>query len=123
MLKRLVFGVEMMLALLLVMIPNSISQAKIKGKLNRTTATVMIGKSVRLKVKAKGDAWLKWSSSNRKVAQVSSMGKVLGKGKGNATITARLSKGGRTRKLKCKVLVIKPAKDIEIINSQLKIEK
>ena len=120
MLKRLVFGVEMMLALLLVMIPNSISQAKIKGKLNRTTATVMIGKSVRLKVKEKGDAWLKWSSSNRKVAKVSSMGKVLGKGKGNATITARLSKGGRTRKLKCKVLVIKPAKDIEIINKKAK---
>lgn len=46
-----------------------------------------------------------WSSSNKKVAKVSSSGKVTGKGYGKATIKAKFVAGGNTKTLKCTVTV------------------
>lgn len=48
---------------------------------------------------------VKWTSSNEKVATVSSSGKVKGKSYGNATISATFVKGGKKSTLKCKVTV------------------
>ncbi|MBQ5473642.1 MAG: Ig-like domain-containing protein, partial [Lachnospiraceae bacterium] len=61
------------------------------------------GKSTTLTVKkgSKKVSGVKWSTSNKKVATVSSKGKVTAKKKGTATITAKVSK----KSYKCKVTV------------------
>lgn len=56
-------------------------------KLNRTTAVVTAGFTVKLKVKGTGKK-VSWKSSNTKVAAVSKKGIVKAKKKGNAIITA-----------------------------------
>lgn len=82
------------------MIPSTGVSAAKKPKLNKKKATITVGKTVKLKVKHKKKS-VKWSSSNKKVATVNGSGRVKGKKKGKATITAKT--GGR--KLKCKVTV------------------
>lgn len=81
--------------------PTSVSAAK-KVKLNKTKATIYVGKSTTLKLK-NNKKKVKWSSSNKKVATVSKKGKVKGKKAGKATITAKVGK----KKYKCKVIVKK----------------
>ena len=78
-------------------------QAKSKVKINKTNATVYVGKTTTLKVKGTNKK-VTWSSSNKKVATVSSKGKVTAKKKGTATITAKVS----GKKYKCKVAVKNP---------------
>lgn len=46
-----------------------------------------------------------WSTSNKKVATVSSSGKVIGKGYGKTTIKAKFVAGSKTKTLKCTVTV------------------
>ena len=75
-----------------------------KVKLNKTKATVYVGKSVQLKVN-NNKKKVKWSTSNKKVAIVSKKGKVTGKKAGKATITAKIGK----KKYKCKITVKKKA--------------
>lgn len=78
-------------------------------KLNVTSKTLNKGKSFTLKVTGRvGKA--KFSSSNKKVATVSSGGKVTAKGKGSATITVKTN--GVT--LKCKVTVKVPKKRVSV---------
>ena len=60
------------------------AQASVKGKLNVKSVTLATGKSVTLKVKNKGKAKVRWSSSKKKIASVSSRGKVKAKKKGKA---------------------------------------
>jgi hypothetical protein len=62
-----------------------------------------------------------WSSSNKKVATVSSKGKVTAKGKGTATITAKTSTGD---KVTCKVTVktIKKATKVKLNKNSLSFE-
>ena len=71
--------------------------------LNKTSATIVVGKSVILKLE-NAKSTVKWSSSNKKVATVDSNGKVKGIKKGTVTITAK-SDG---ISYKCKVRVEKP---------------
>lgn len=69
--------------------------------LNKTSAEIKIGSSVKLKVrKVKTD--VKWTSKNKKIATVDKNGKVTGKKAGTATICAKVY--GKT--LKCKVKVV-----------------
>lgn len=90
--------------------------ASVKGKLDKKSATMAIGKSVQLKVKNKGKAKVRWSSSKKKVALVSSRGKVTGKSKGKATITAKVTRKGKSKKLKCKVTVVRGAKSLKVVD-------
>lgn len=76
------------------------SLAKAKVKLNKTKITLYVGKTATLKLKNNKQK-VKWSSSNKKVATVSSKGKVKGIKKGKATITAKVGK----KKYTCKVTV------------------
>ena len=92
------------------------SEAAVKGKLNEKTATVAIGKSVQLKVKNKGKATVRWSSSRKKIAKVSSRGKVTGRKKGKATITAKVTYKGKSKKLKCKINVVRGAKSLKVVD-------
>ena len=71
-----------------------------KIKLNKTKATIYTGKTVTLKLKNNKNK-VKWSSSNKKIAIVSSKGKVKGKKTGKVTIIAKVGK----KKYKCKVTV------------------
>lgn len=92
------------------------SEAAVKGKLNEKTATVAIGKSVQLKVKNKGKAKVRWSSSKKNIAKVSSKGKVTGRKKGKATITAKVTYKGKSKKLKCKINVVRGAKSLKVVD-------
>lgn len=94
------------------------SEAAVKGKLNKKSATIAIGKSIQLKVKEKGKAKVRWSSSKKKIASVSSRGKVKGRKKGKTTITAKVSKKGKSKKLKCKITVVRGAKSLKVVDTE-----
>lgn len=89
-----------LMALTLVLPMNT--EAASKVKLNKTKLTLEIGKTATLKLK--GARVKKWSSSNKKVATVSSNGKVKAKKAGTAIIKAK-AKNGKT--YKCKITVKK----------------
>ena len=92
---------------------NKIAKASVlvnKPKLNKYVVTLNKGKTFTLKLT--GATVKKWSSSNRKVASVSSTGKVKALAGGNTTITCVNSSGySRT----CKIIV----KDAEVDNSNM----
>lgn len=78
-------------------------QAASKISLSKTTAYVVKGKTTKLKVNGTSKT-VKWYTSNKNIATVSSKGVVTGKAKGKATITAKVS----GKKLKCTVNVETP---------------
>lgn len=74
------------------------------GKINKKKVTLKVGQTLQLKVTGtKGK--VKWKSSKKSVATVSSKGRVKAKKKGSTTITAKVGK----KKYTCKVTVKKPA--------------
>lgn len=77
--------------------------AAAKIRLNKTKITLTIDQKMTLKVKGTKKK-VKWSSSKKKIATVSSKGVVKAKKEGKTTITAKV--GGK--KYKCKVTVNKP---------------
>ncbi len=71
-------------------------------KLNKTSATLAVGKKVTLKVQnIKKGAAIKWSSTDKSIAAVSSKGVVTAKAAGKAIVKATVSK----KTLKCKITV------------------
>ncbi len=83
------------------LLPAEVSLAKkSKPKLNKKTATLYVGKKIKLKVKGTRKK-VKWSSSKKSVATVSKKGVVKAKKKGKARIIAKVAK----KKLVCKVTV------------------
>ena len=94
-------------------------EAASKVKLNKTKATMYVGKSTQLKVKGTTKK-VTWKSSNKKVATVSKKGKVTAKKKGKATITATVS----GKKYTCKVTVKEIAlKSISLNKTSLTLDK
>ena len=87
------------ITLIMIFIPQA-DAAKKKVKISDTKISLYVGESYSLKLK-NNKKKIKWSTSNKKVATVSSKGKVKGKKKGSATITAKVGK----KKYKCKVTV------------------
>lgn len=86
----------------------SVADAKTNAlTLNVSKKTITVGGSFRLKLKGNvpGKAVIKWKSSNKKIAAVSSKGKVTGKKAGKANITVKIA--GRSGKAVCKVTVQK----------------
>ena len=82
-------------------IPNNTIEANAATvKLNKKKATLYKGKTLQLKVTGTKKK-VTWKSSNRKVATVSTKGKVAAKKKGIATITAKVKK----KKFTCKITV------------------
>lgn len=75
-----------------------------KVKINKTKYTMNKGEKYTLKISGTKKK-VKWSTSNKKVATVSSKGKVTAKKKGKTTITAKV--GGK--KYKCKITVEDPS--------------
>ncbi len=69
-------------------------------KLNQTSATIIVGKKLTLKV-SNTKKKVTWSSSNKKIATVTTKGVVTAVKAGKANITAKVS----GKKLVCKVTV------------------
>ena len=70
-------------------------------KLTKTSASIKVGKTVAIKAKPTPAGTVKYTSSNKKVATVTSKGVVKGKKKGTAVITVTCN--GATAKFKVKV--------------------
>lgn len=88
-----------------------VSVVQAKARLNYSWITMTEGYSMKLKVSGTKKK-AKWSSTNKKVAKVSTKGIVYGKKAGKATVTAKV--GGK--KLKCSVKVTKiPKKVVKIV--------
>ena len=73
-------------------------------KINTINKTLNVGKKYTLKISGTKKK-IKWSSSNTKIATVSSKGKVTAKKKGKCTITAKIGK----KKYKC-IITVKQTK-------------
>lgn len=113
--------------------PNSTSQASVRYdtlsngpsiKLNHKNYGLIKGKSFRLKVQnLPSNFTVSYSSSNPKVANVTSKGKVTGKKNGEATITATLKVNNAVyRNLICNVEVGPPAVSIVISKSKVNLQ-
>lgn len=102
--KRL-FSLFLILSLIGGMGTSAMSAQAATAKLNKKKLTLMAGNTYTLKVK-KASGKVKWKSSKKSVATVSSKGKVKAKKAGSATITARVS----GKKLTCRVKVKSAAK-------------
>ena len=89
------------IALILTLVPTNVEAAG-KVKLNKSKATVYVGKTLTLKLTGTNKK-VTWTSSNNKIATVKK-GKITPKKEGTVTITAKVSK----KSYKCKVIVKKP---------------
>lgn len=87
-------------------------------RLNKTKVTLNVKKTTQLKVSGTTKK-VTWSSSDNKVATVTSKGKVTAKKKGTATITARV--GGK--KYTCKVTVKQPVTSVTLNKKSCTLKK
>lgn len=104
------------LLLLLLSVPGG-ACASAKVSLSQTSATLLKGKSLKLKLSGTKKK-VKWSSSKRSVATVSAKGKVTAKKKGSATITAKVGK----KKYRCKVKVLQPVTSVKLNKKSLTLD-
>ena len=100
--KKYVKKVSVIILALLVSLAMVMPVSAASVSLNRRSASVTVGKTVKLKVKGTRKK-AKWSSSNSKIATVNKTGVVKGKKAGQVKITAKIGK----KKLTCKVNVKK----------------
>lgn len=83
-----------------------------KAASNVTKKSLYAGSAYTLKINGKTTSG-KWTSSNTKVATVSSKGKITAKAKGKATITAKIGK----KKYQCAVTVLQPVTKVTMASS------
>lgn len=93
-------GVLVLLSAVLA-VPGNALEAKTKLSLNKKKVTLAVGSTAKLRIK-NTKKQVKWTSSRKKVATVSSQGVVCAKKKGTAKITAKVGK----RKFVCRVRVV-----------------
>ena len=100
--KRISVSLVYLLFFLIVLGTVSTSVYAASLKLNKKKISISVGSKYRLKATVKGSRKkVKWSSSNKSVATVTSKGLIKGKKAGKATITVKCGK----LKKKCKVTV------------------
>ncbi len=97
-------------------VPSQTVMAAAKPALNKTSVDVLVGKSVKLKLKKKiAKAKVNWKSKNKKIAKVNNKnGKVAGVKQGNTRVTANVTVKGKKYSLNCKVRVVKKAGALRI---------
>ncbi|BBF41945.1 protein containing ChW-repeats and cell-adhesion domain [Lachnospiraceae bacterium KM106-2] len=93
-------------------------------KLNKTSLRIGVKKTYKLKATVKSNnasnQKLKWSTSNKKIAKVSSSGKVTGVKKGYATITVKAT-DGTNAKATCKVRIVTAVSSIKLNKYSVKL--
>ncbi len=87
--------------------------------INATKKTIYKGKTYTLKVYGVSQSKIKWTTSNKKIATVSSKGTVKGINKGTATITATVGK----TKYRCKITITNPPPKISKSSTSLYVGK
>jgi transglutaminase/protease-like cytokinesis protein 3 len=97
------FGMILLMAILVTASGTGVVKADTATlTLNKSTATIKVGETLKLKATKKGiNQSVSWSSSDKSVATVSSSGKVTAKKAGKCTITAKAG----SYKATCKVTV------------------
>ncbi len=98
--------------------PESIELDKTEITL-KTTQTIQM--SANILPETAGNKTLTWSSDNTQIAEVSSLGKITAKTKGEVTITATTVAG--LKKAECKVTVVQPVKSIILNKKYLTIKR
>lgn len=95
-----------------------------KVKLNKSKATLGVGKTLKLKAtvtsNSSSNKKVKWTSSNTKVATVSSSGNVKAKKVGTCTIRATATDGSR-KSASCKITVIRKVTGVSLNKAVLTI--
>lgn len=99
--NKLILSLVLAFTLVLMSFSTDVYAAK-KPKLSKTRITLTVGKTYKLKVK-NNKKKVTWKSSNKKIATVTSSGKVKAKKAGTVKITAKI----KNKKLVCKVIVKK----------------
>ncbi len=92
-------------------------------KLSNTSKNIYKGKSFTLKATVSPSATVTYTSSNKKVATVSSKGVIKGVKAGTATITVSAKIGSKTIKKTCKVTVKNPVLKLSKSSATIKVGK
>lgn len=87
-------------------------------KINKTSVSVLRGKTYNLKITGTKKK-IKWTSSNKKIATVSASGKIKGINKGRCNIYAKVGK----KKYSCKVTVKQPVTSIKLSKKSISLNK
>ena len=87
-------------------------------KINKTSVSVLRGKTYNLKITGTKKK-IKWTSSNKKIATVSASGKIKGINKGKCNIYAKVGK----KKYTCKVTVKQPVTSIKLSKKSISLNK
>ena len=87
-------------------------------KINKTSVSVLRGKTYNLKITGTKKK-IKWTSSNKKIATVSASGKIKGIKKGRCNIYAKVGK----KKYTCKVTVKQPVTSIKLSKKSISLNK
>lgn len=115
--KRVLYSMGFVLAAALAVQTVQTEAASVKGKLNKTKVTLVVGKSEKLKVKGAGKVAVSFVSANKKIASVNAKGVVKGLKKGHARIRVVVKKGKKQKKLTCNLTVIQGAKSIKVLDA------
>lgn len=115
--KRVLYSMGVVLAAALAVQTVQTEAASVKGKLNKTKVTLVVGKSEKLKVKGAGKVAVSFVSANKKIASVNAKGVVKGLKKGHARIRVVVKKGKKKKKLICNLTVIQGAKSIKVLDA------
>ena len=103
----------------------TVRQPVTKITLSKTSASILKGKTVTLKATAApasaNNKAVTWTTSNKKVATVTSKGVVKGIAKGTATITAT-AKDGSGVKATCKITVKQPVTSLKMNKTKLTVK-
>lgn len=110
-------GILLMLVCLIVTLALPVT-ANAAVKINKTSVSVLRGKTYNLKITGTKKK-IKWTSSNKKIATVSASGKIKGINKGRCNIYAKVGK----KKYTCKVTVKQPVTSIKLSKKSISLNK
>ena len=110
-------GILLMLVCLIITLALPVT-ANAAVKINKTSVSVLRGKTYNLKITGTKKK-IKWTSSNKKIATVSASGKIKGIKKGRCNIYAKVGK----KKYTCKVTVKQPVTSIKLSKKSISLNK
>ena len=110
-------GILLMLVCLIITLALPVT-ANAAVKINKTSVSVLRGKTYNLKITGTKQK-IRWTSSNKKIATVSASGKIKGINKGRCNIYAKAG----NKKYTCKVTVRQPVTSIKLSKTSISVNK